>query len=113
MFISRNAYDDLRLREAEARSRAEQQASELAALRTTLDWFRLRINQIEVERAQLLLTYTGVKVPVPQVQETQTTQSPADILAKLPHFFDMGDVLARQMHIGHNADGTVNYGAPE
>lgn len=68
MWIDRKTYDDLRLDAATAKARAEEQARQIAAQQTTIEWMAIRISQVEKERAQLLFNYTGVKVEVPEVQ---------------------------------------------
>lgn len=39
---------------------------EIAQLRNDADWFKMRINQLERERAALLKTTTGTRIEVPE-----------------------------------------------
>ncbi len=39
---------------------------EMARLKADLDWFKLRLNQVEQERAQLIHSAIGVKISVPE-----------------------------------------------
>lgn len=107
MFISRKTYDDLRLNEAKARGQAAELAQERAQLVTTVDWLRIRVTQIEKERAQLLYLYTGVKVPVPEI--ARMSETPSSPLHATPNFDDVGDAEALRLGIGYNEDGTLKY----
>jgi hypothetical protein len=107
MWISRKTYDDLRLDAAKCNAVCTEQARTIATLQATLDWFRVRITQLEIERAQLLFNYTGVKVPTPEIQRAP---DPGQQLHALPHFNDVGDDEAKRLGIGWNDDGTVRYG---
>ena len=113
MFISRKHYDDLRLEWAKNHEEARVLAQQNQALQTTLDWFRVRMTQLEHERAQLLFNFTGVKVQVPSIERETPAPRPgsvSDILAAVNHFGDVGDAEALKLGVDWNSDGTVNYG---
>lgn len=109
MWIDRNTYDDLRQDHATSASEARVLSEQNRALQTTIDWFRIRISQLEQERAQMLYNYTGVKVAVPQIERAPETD-PAKILQSVQHFHDIGDREAARLGIGWNDDGTLKTG---
>ena len=114
MFLDRKTYDDLRLDAEKCRVEARVLSDECRFLRTTLDWMRIRLTQIERERAQMLFTYTGVKVESPAF-EREPLPGPSrgnvsDILSAVQHFEDVGDKEAGSLGIAWHPDGTLNYG---
>ena len=66
MFLSRQAYQDLKdqITKAQAESAAQTKANEM--LEATMNWFRHRLTQIEAERAVLLYRFMDIKVPAPE-----------------------------------------------
>ena len=82
------------------------------ALLTTMDWFRVRITQVEHERAALIYKYMGVKIDVPSIEEAPepTGLTSGDILSQIPSFEDMGDEEAKRQGIGWDAQGELTYG---
>ena len=66
MFLSRQAYQDLkdRITTAEATAAAQVKANEV--LEANMNWFRHRLTQIEAERAVLLYRFMDIKVPAPE-----------------------------------------------
>ena len=112
MFVSRQHYDDVRQEWAKNHEEARVLSEQNMFLRTTLDWLRIRVTQLEIERSQLLFNFTGVKVPVPSIE--QETPKPrvgavSDILASVAHFNDVGDKEASQLGVEWNSDGTLKY----
>jgi hypothetical protein len=57
-------------------------------LRADLDWFKLRLNQVERERAMLMQDRLGVKISVPEF--VPTYEDPASALAQMPDFGSVG-----------------------
>lgn len=108
MFLDRKVYDDLRLDNAKLQTEARVLSEQNRALQTTCDWFRVRISQLERERAQLLFNYTGVKVEVPEIVAAPTAKDTHPLNA-VPHFNDIGDEAAKLLGVGWNADGTLRY----
>lgn len=108
MFISRKHYDDLRLEWAKNHEEARVLAQQNTALQVSLDWMRVRVNQVETERAQLLFLYTGVKVPVPTIAPAPQ-ENPHAMLGAAVHFDDVGDEEASKLGLSWNSDGTVKY----
>lgn len=107
MWISRKDYDRLIEERATLLAENRERATSLAALQTTLDWARVRLNQAEHERAQLLYNYTGVKVSTPTIEPVRKTPSIHEVMSQLPSFEDIGDAEARKLGIGWNDDGTL------
>lgn len=56
-------------------------------LRSDMDWFKLRLNQVEKERAQLILSATGVKMSYP---EFTPAYNPEDVFNNLPDLSSVG-----------------------
>jgi hypothetical protein len=85
------------------------------ALEASLDWMRLRLSQIEHERAQLLYRFMDIKVDVPEITRRPTAPSKetgAALLSTLD-FNDVGDAEAKRLGIGWDTDGTVRFNLPE
>ena len=118
MFLDRKTYDDLRQDYAQLQGEAKGLYAELAFLRTTLDCMRVRLNQVEHERAQMIYNYTGVKVKSPSF-EKETEHIPgtnmrqgsiSDVLASTAAFFnDVGDMEAAKQGIDWDDTGNVHY----
>ncbi len=110
MWITKQAYQD----ERDARIKAEAVNSAVqsynVALQTSLDWMRVRLTQLEHERAQLLFNYTGVKVAVPNIEPaTNVAENSADSLNQTMSFADVGDAEASKLGIEWDASGKVVY----
>lgn len=109
MSISRDTYDDLRLGHAEQRGVSQALEKNLIALQTTMDWMRVRLSQLEHERALLVQHFMGISLPVPTIERTPTKREQQMPLDVMPSFEDVGDDEAGRLGITHNADGTVSY----
>ena len=110
MFITRKFYEALVAAQTEARILSEQNK----VLQANLDNARVRLNQIERERAGLLYAATGAKVAVPEFVQTPTEASSLQhMLEALPALEDIGDEAAERMGIGWNADGTLKFTNPK
>jgi hypothetical protein len=68
VYLSRQAYQDLKDELTQARADIRAQVDANKVLQTNMDWFRLRITQIEKERAQLIHHALGVKIPTPEFE---------------------------------------------
>lgn len=106
MFLDRKTYDDMRLDNAKAQTEARVLSEQNRALQVSLDWFRVRVSQLEMERAQLLYNYTGVKVAVPSIERAPEA-AVASALQAVQGFEDVGDREAARLGLGWNADGTL------
>lgn len=109
MFIARKIYDDLRDERVKLQVEAAALAQVNAQLNAHIEWMRVRLTQLEFERAQLLKKYMGVDVPAPSFEPASETQAGTELNQTLG-FGDMGDAAAAALGIGWNPDGTLNYG---
>jgi hypothetical protein len=82
---------------AASKEKAMVLAEQNKVLQVQLDFMRLRVNQLEMERAALMQQVTGVNVPVPQIVSTVTQPSPQDMASAMSaHFQDVGDDEAKR-----------------
>jgi regulator of replication initiation timing len=58
-------------------------------LRADLDWFKLRLNSVEKERAQLIAAAIGVKISVPEF--VPQMDNPAEALNHIPDLTTIGN----------------------
>lgn len=114
MWISRKDYDILQQERLSAQAENKVLSTFIASLTSTLDWARVRLTQVEHEKAQLLFNYTGVKILSPSIEKevTRPTMQQAALDAGV-NFNDLGDAEARRLGIGWNTDGTLNPGTKE
>lgn len=61
---------------------------ENARLRSDMDWFKIRLNAVEKERAQLIHAAIGVKLAIPEF--VPTGDKTADALQELPDLSRVG-----------------------
>ena len=111
MWVNRQVYQELREALVAVTAVRDAQTANLAAVHTTLDWFRVRITQLEHERALLLQNYLGVTVPSLSIEKAPT--SPTSIRPSydpVPHFQDIGDDEAKRLGVEWNPEtGEVVY----
>jgi hypothetical protein len=95
--------------EERLRIQAELDASNrlVAAQKSTLEWLMLRMTQLEAERAKLLWTYMGIKVPVPEIvhADPEPGSSVDNPMNALPSFTDMGDDKALRDGYAWDSEG--------
>ena len=91
--IGRSTVDGLR--EELSAVRAERDALKLQSSisQNHFDWLRVRTNQLEFERAQLLEKAYGIKTPIPEI--VRTSVSPIEFNNAL--FEDVGEKTAREL----------------
>ncbi len=104
--------------ERERTARAEGQLDlaheQLAIAQNNFEWARVRLNQIEAERAQLMTTLLRVPIqPVTIERPAEPASAPA-AGAGIPmgigfDFEDVGDEAAEALGISHDAAGGVRY----
>ncbi len=108
MWVDKRTYFELRETLAKAGEEARILSVQNQALQTTLDWLRMMVNKLEVERAQMLHLYTGVTVPVQQIHSQAETDIQSTLANKSP-FEDVGDDVAKKLGIAWAPDGTLLY----
>lgn len=118
MWISRKVVNtmmtlngELRVALVEATASRSVLAQQNSVLQTQLDFMRMRLNQLEVERAQLLHRATGIQVPVPEIVPSRMPpHSVEDIMNGTVSFEDMGDDEARKTGVMNDPEtGEVIY----
>lgn len=106
MFLSRQAYDDLRT----AMMAHEAEANALRVTNTQLtaqiDWMRAWLTKSEFERSQLIKKYMGVDIPVPTFEKESELPDPNQVPLS---FNDLGDTEAAKLGMEWNSDGTLKY----
>lgn len=110
MWITAELFGKLQTELGRAQGEARSLAEQNRALLTNLDWMRARLNQVEHERAILLETYMGVRVPVPTLrQEIYQGESGNRGLNPDALFADIGDKEAERLGVGWNMNGEIVY----
>lgn len=87
------------LKEELAALKAERDAmkSDLLTTKVHADYFRVKVNQLEHERAALLDKAYGIRVPVPEVAVKASTPLPDLIAMNTFSFNDVGDEMAKTL----------------
>lgn len=110
MWIDRKAYEDSRLELATAKEEARVLFEQNRAMRSTLEWFMVRVTQIEKERAILTEHYMGIKLETPDFRRgapvAEVPQNIPDMLGSMG-FNDMGDEAAHRLGLDWDAAGKV------
>lgn len=79
-----------------------------ARLRADMDWFKLRLNQVERERGQLIQAAIGVKVAVPEF--VPTYEDPGRALSEMPDLSTVGgDAVDQGEHTEAEPGEGVDY----
>lgn len=110
MWLNRRDYDRIVLDSEKRNAVCAEQARHIATLTATMDWLRVRVTQIEQERAQLLYNYMGIKVETPSIERTRVPGPSELASAVAPYFTDMGDDEAAKQNVSWANDGTLKYG---
>lgn len=113
MWIPKQAWDyafssigELERGKMKAEATAARLEVENARLRSDMDWFKLRLNQVERERGQLIQAAIGVKIAVPEF--VPTYEDPGKALAEMmPDLSSVGQDAADQ---GPATDAEPNAG---
>jgi hypothetical protein len=103
MWVKRSEFVTLATGVVAAQTKAAVLEQQNAVLQTTMDWQRVRLHQLEIERANLLFSMTGVRVPVPIVEAAAVE----DPLRNAALFEDMGDEEAKRQGIDWDALGQI------
>jgi hypothetical protein len=69
-----------------------------ATAKANFDWLRIRVNQLEVERAQLVKRAYNIDVPVPEVVRSNQRAGASDLLQLTSALFeDVGEAGAKEL----------------
>jgi hypothetical protein len=109
MWISRLAYDEQHTALIRATAVVTEVKSHNVALQTTLDWMRVRLTQLEYERAALIHNYMGVKLVIPEIEPAPNSVKASDILNQTLSFEDVGDEEATKQGITWDSQGELVY----
>ncbi len=105
MFFSKKALE-FASDAAAANAKAALLYAQVLALQTTVDWMRVRVNQLEHERAVLVENYMGVKIQVPTIEPApEAPRSVESLLGQSLDFNDVGDRAAAALGLGWNDNG--------
>ena len=105
MFLSRNAYNDLRDERVKSQIEVAALTQVNAQLNAHIEWMRVRLTQLEFERAQLLKRYMNIDIPTPSFEAPADHPDPNETFS----FNDVGDEIAKKLGISFNPDGTLKY----
>ena len=92
--ISRDTVDAQREELAAIKAERDGLKTQLATTQANFEWIRTRVNQLEIERAQLIEKAYGIKTPVPEIARSQTVKDFLGFNSNL--FEDMGDEKAKE-----------------
>jgi hypothetical protein len=109
LFIPRHVYDALNARAIKAEAIVSQLQNENANLNAQMEWLRVRLTQLEFERASLINRYMGITIPVPQFEHANERVAPLTDPNQTIDFSDIGDEEAAKLGISWRPDGTLNY----
>jgi hypothetical protein len=110
MWIKRELFERLLTERANAQGVAQTLERRTIAQDTTIDWLKVRLTQIEYERAQLINTYMGVKIPVPEFSKSVAAEESLSIekvLAATVDFSDIGDDAAKAQGLDWDGEGRL------
>lgn len=107
MWVHRTVWTELCKRTWEALAVKTTLEKQVEAQQGTINWMAIRLTQVEHEKAQLLLNYTGVRIETP-VYKVPAIE-PAVDFASTPGFTDVGDEIAQQMGISWDSNGNIVY----
>lgn len=109
MWIDRRVFEAMQA-SAQTAMQSTQEARTLAeqnrALQISLDWMRVRVSQLEHERAQMLYQYMGIKIATPEIVRERPSE---EHLNEALSFEDVGDKVAGTLGIGWDEHGKVKY----
>jgi chromosome segregation ATPase len=90
--ISKDSVDELRAELAAVRAERDVYEHQLTVTQSSFDWLKMRINQLEVERAELIKKAYGISSPVPEIVRT-----PPELTMENFSFDDVGNDKAREL----------------
>ena len=92
--VSKESVDSTRQELAVTKAERDILKHQLTVSQTQFEWLRMRVNQLEVERAQLLEKATGIKTAVPEI-----VRAPSQMETMINQFTfdDVGDEMAKKL----------------
>ena len=109
MWIKQDKVMELVSQAAIAKGELASLQARFAAQDAMVDWFRIRLTQLEKERAIMVKNYTGVVLETPVFAKEPETQPIDQVLGEVSTFDDVGDEIAKRLGIGWRPDGTLDY----
>lgn len=108
MWINKFVYETMRVKSQADDILLANAREQNKVLQVSMDWLRVRVTQLERERAVMVEKFYGVTIAVPEII------SAPDPFANHPgmsgfDFNDVGDEEAMRLGIGHNSEGAVVY----
>lgn len=110
MWIDRKTYEGLRDELAKNKEEARVLDKQNGILQTHLDWLRVRVNQLEQERAQLYYRVADIKLSTPVIESIAPSPRQGSPFHEMPSFEDMGDDEAKKQGVAHDTAGNLVYG---
>lgn len=104
-FISRAVLETLTAERVQATERAKVLEAQNTHLQDTVEFFRLRMEHLDRERAQLLKRYMDVVVEVPHYVKAEPDQT--DIVGGANVFDDVGDTEAKRLGLTWDGRGEL------
>lgn len=99
--VSKDSVDSMRAELAAVRAERDLLKAQVLQLQITSDWMRMKVNQLELEKAGLMQQALGIRIPVPEIVQ----QPKPDHLSEFS-FEDIGDDEAKKHGLPH-------YGLPK
>lgn len=90
--VSKDSVDTLRADLASLRAERDLLRTQLTVANTNAEWFRMKINQLEVEKTTFMQKAYNVQMPIPEIIRPLPHDSLRD--PKTFSFEDIGDELA-------------------
>lgn len=92
--ISQTTFGDLRAEVAALKAERDALKSELISVKVNSDWFRVKVNQLEAERAQLLEKVYNIRVGAPEIVRHADL---SNVRLEDFNFDDIGDAKAKEI----------------
>jgi len=111
VFISKKAYQDLRDENIKLQAECRVLDQQNKVLQVNLDHFRIRANQIEKERAQLIFHALGVKIPTPEIHRVEPVFDSGSThpFSESDIFNGLSDTEAAAQGVDWDAEGRLVY----
>lgn len=93
--ISKDSVDALREELAATRADRDAIKEQLLFVKSNFEWLRLKVNQLEVEKAALLQKAIGIPIPAPEIVSRSINGQDFD--PKNLSFDDIGEDMARKL----------------